>query len=86
MSILHGNILGTQQGYNSLYSRTTKGFTSQWDILVFVVAIRLETNEVVIGENDDAFSTKLYANNINLMSADKIEEPIRARAVNQIQP
>ena len=45
---------------------------------VFVVAIRPETNEIVIGENDDVFSTKLYANNINLMSVDKIEEPIRA--------
>ena len=37
-------------------------------------------NPTLLGENDDVFSTKLYANNINLMSVDKIEEPIRARA------
>ncbi len=77
---LHGNILGTHKGIIHYTVGQRKGLGLAMGHPVFVVAIRLETNEVVIGENDDVFSTKLYANNINLMSVDKIEEPIRARA------
>ena len=77
---LHGNILGTHKGIIHYTVGQRKGLGLAMGHPVFVVAIRPETNEVVIGENDDVFSTKLYANNINLMSVDKIEEPIRARA------
>lgn len=77
---LHGNILGTHKGIIHYTVGQRKGLDLAMGHPVFVVAIRPETNEVVIGENDDVFSTKLYANNINLMSVDKIEEPIRARA------
>lgn len=77
---LHGNILGTHKGIIHYTVGQRKGLGLTMGHPVFVVAIRPETNEVVIGENDDVFSTKLYANNINLMSVDKIEEPIRARA------
>lgn len=77
---LQGNILGTHKGIIHYTVGQRKGLGLAMGHPVFVVAIRPETNEVVIGENDDVFSTKLYANNINLMSVDKIEEPIRARA------
>ena len=77
---LHGNILGTHKGIIHYTVGQRKGLGLAMGHPVFVVAIRPETNEVVIGENDDVFSTKLYANNINLMSVDKIEEPIRVRA------
>ena len=77
---LHGNVLGTHKGIIHYTVGQRKGLGLAMGHPVFVVAIRPETNEVVIGENDDVFSTKLYANNINLMSVDKIEEPIRARA------
>lgn len=77
---LHGNILGTHKGIIHYTVGQRKGLGLAMGHPVFVVAIRPETNEIVIGENDDVFSTKLYANNINLMSVDKIEEPIRARA------
>ena len=77
---LHGNILGTHKGIIHYTVGQRKGLGLAMGHPVFVVAIRPETNEVVIGENDDVFSTKLYANNINLLSVDKIEEPIRARA------
>ena len=77
---LHGNNLGTHKGIIHYTVGQRKGLGLAMGHPVFVVAIRPETNEVVIGENDDVFSTKLYANNINLMSVDKIEEPIRARA------
>jgi tRNA-specific 2-thiouridylase len=77
---LQGNVLGQHKGIIHYTVGQRKGLGLAMGHPVFVVAIRPETNEVVIGENDDVFSTKLYANNINLMSVDKIEEPIRARA------
>ena len=63
---LHGNILGTHKGIIHYTVGQRKGLGLAMGHPVFVVAIRPETNEVVIGENDDVFSTKLYANNINL--------------------
>lgn len=45
----------------------------------FVVAIRPETNEVVIGDNSDVFSPKLYANNLNFMSIPSLEGEMRAK-------
>ena len=35
---------------------------------VFVSEIRPETNEVVLGENEDIFKTELFADNVNWMS------------------
>lgn len=46
---------------------------------VFVVAVRPDTNEVVIGENKDVFTDTLYAGNLNFMAIEAIKEPMRAR-------
>lgn len=55
---LHGNILGTHKGIIHYTVGQRKGLGLAMGHPVFVVAIRPETNEVVIGENDDVFSTK----------------------------
>ena len=47
---------------------------------VFVVAIRPETNEVVIGKNEDVLAGKLYANRLNFMSVEKPEYGMRVKA------
>ena len=47
---------------------------------VFVTKICPETNEVVLGENEDVFTQKLYANNLNFMSVEKLEGPMRVKA------
>ena len=44
---------------------------------VFVVAIRPETNEVVIGENEDLFTRRIVVNNFNFMSVDDIDSEVR---------
>ena len=46
---------------------------------VFVVAVRPDTNEVVIGENKDVFTDTLYAGNLNFMAIEALKEPMRAR-------
>ena len=40
---------------------------------LFVLAIRPETNEVVIGNSDEVYSDKLYANDLNFMSIPDLE-------------
>ena len=55
---LHGNILGTHKGIIHYTVGQRKGLGLAMGHPVFVVAIRPETNEVVIGENDDVFSNK----------------------------
>jgi tRNA-specific 2-thiouridylase len=47
---------------------------------VFVLELRPETNEVVIGDNEDTFHMKLTADKINLMAIDKLEDVINVTA------
>ena len=49
----------------------------------FVLEIRPETNEVVIGTNEDSMTTTLKANRVNFMSVEDLPEPKRVFA-NQI--
>ncbi|MGN1147292.1 MAG: aminomethyltransferase beta-barrel domain-containing protein, partial [Lachnospiraceae bacterium] len=45
---------------------------------VFVAEIRPETNEVVIGENEDIHTTVVYCNQVNYMAMEDLQEPRRA--------
>ena len=46
----------------------------------FVLEIRPETNEVVIGTNEDSMTTTLKANRVNFMSVEDLPEPKRVFA------
>jgi tRNA-specific 2-thiouridylase len=39
-----------------------------------------DKNQVMLGKNDELFSRELYANDINLISVERIEEPMRVKA------
>ena len=77
---LDGNILGQHRGIIHYTVGQRKGLGLAVGHPVFVVAIRPDTNEVVIGENEDVFSPKLYADRLNFMSVESIEAPVRAKA------
>ena len=47
---------------------------------VFVTAIRPETNEVVIGSNQELFTDKVLCENVNYMAVENITEPVRVLA------
>lgn len=47
---------------------------------VFVTGIRPETNEVVIGENEDVFTSTLTCSRLNFMSIPDLTEPMRVKA------
>ena len=70
---LEGNILGTHKGIIHYTIGQRKGLGLSMGRPVFVVDIRPETNEVVIGSNLDTFHDSLYAGKVNLMSVDALE-------------
>ncbi|MDO5294912.1 MAG: tRNA 2-thiouridine(34) synthase MnmA, partial [bacterium] len=54
-----------------------KGLNLSMGHPVFVVAIRPETNEVVIGNSEDVFANTLRCNNLNFMSIEDLEGEMR---------
>ena len=40
----------------------------------------LDTNEVILCDNNELFSKELYATDINLITCDKIDKPIKVKA------
>lgn len=75
-----GNIIGQHRGIIHYTVGQRKGLGLSLGYPVFVAAIRPDTNEVVIGSNDEVFSSTLYADKVNLMGVDRIEDNMRAVA------
>lgn len=71
---LEGNVIGKHNGIIHYTVGQRKGLGLAMGHPVFVVAIRPETNEVVIGDDKDVYSGKLYANKLNFMSIEKLTE------------
>ena len=69
-----GKILGEHQGITNYTIGQRKGLNLAMGHPVFVTAIRPETNEVVIGEHEDLFTTTLYAKNVNFMGVADFED------------
>lgn len=75
-----GEVLGRHKGITHYTVGQRKGLNLALGHPVFVTEIRPETNEVVIGENDDVFSTTLTCTNLNFMSIEDLTEPMRVLA------
>ena len=67
---LDGNILGKHLGITHYTVGQRKGLNLSMGKPVFVVEIRPETNEVVIGDSKDVFSDHLTCDHLNWMSVD----------------
>jgi tRNA-specific 2-thiouridylase len=63
-----GEVIGKHKGIVHYTVGQRKGLNLTFGHPVFVIEIRPETNEVVIGEGDEVFSSKLYADTLNFMS------------------
>ena len=71
---LQGNVIGKHKGIIHYTIGQRKGLGLSLGKPAFVQAIRPDTNEVVIGDNDELFSSHLKANAFNMMAQDKIPE------------
>lgn len=77
---LNGRVLGTHKGIIHYTIGQRKGLGLSLGTPVFVVDIRPETNEVVIGANDDTFCDRLLADRVNFMSIPELEGELTVTA------
>ena len=75
-----GKILGTHKGIIGYTIGQRKGLGLALPHSMYVCEKRLDTNEVVIGDHEDLFSSELYADNVNLSAIDSIDAPLRVKA------
>jgi len=75
-----GIVLGTHKGITNYTIGQRKGLGLAMGHHVFVTEIRPKTNEVVIGEAEDVFSSELRCSQINFMGMEDLKEPRRVWA------
>ncbi len=75
-----GEILGVHKGITHYTVGQRKGLNLSLGHPVFVTEIRPETNEVVIGENEDVYATELLCEKLNFMSIEDLREPRKVLA------
>lgn len=68
-----GTVLGTHRGISHYTIGQRKGLGIALGKPVFVTAIRTDTNEVVIGTNEDLMVTELAADTMNYMAVERLE-------------
>lgn len=78
---LDGNVLGRHKGISHYTVGQRKGLNLAMGYPVFVVAIRPETNEVVLGNGQDVFTDVVRCNKLNWMALEGVgEEEISVNA------
>jgi tRNA-specific 2-thiouridylase len=75
-----GNALGRHEGIIRYTIGQRKGLGRAFGRPMYVLDIRPETGDVVLGPNDALFSASLTARDINLISVAELAEPMRVRA------
>jgi tRNA-specific 2-thiouridylase len=70
---IHGRVLGRHKGITHYTVGQRKGLNLSMGRPVFVVEIRPETNEVVIGEHQDVYSDSLTCNRLNWMGIEGLQ-------------
>lgn len=77
---MEGRILGRHRGITHYTIGQRKGLNISLGKRCFVVEIRPETNEVVLGDNEDVFAQKLRCSRLNFMAVSDIRQPIHVQA------
>ena len=71
-----GNFLGKHRGVSAYTVGQRKGLGLALGYPAFVLEIRPETNEVVIGTKEESMTTQLRARNLNFMAVEDLTEPL----------
>lgn len=75
-----GEVIGKHRGLVHYTVGQRKGLDLAMGRPVFVVELKPETNEVVIGNADEVFSDRLYANRLNFMAVEDLDEEMLVEA------
>lgn len=76
----NGEILGKHKGIIHYTIGQRKGLGIAFGKPMYVVSIDVQNNHVVLGEDTDILSHTLIADDINLISIDKLHEPMKVSA------
>lgn len=77
---LHGKVLGTHKGIWNYTIGQRKGIGVSSTEPLYVLELKKDTNEVVIGPKDKTFKKTLITDNINWIAIEKLTEPRKATA------
>ena len=75
-----GNILGQHKGIINYTVGQHKGLGLSTEEPLYVKEVRPDDNTVILCKSDELFTTSLLANDINLISTDRIDAPMRVTA------
>ncbi|MCM1326048.1 MAG: tRNA 2-thiouridine(34) synthase MnmA [Bacteroidales bacterium] len=75
-----GKVLGRHKGITHYTVGQRKGLELAMGRRIFVTEIRPDTNEVVIGENEDVFTDRLFCDRVNFMAVEDLDAPKRVLA------
>lgn len=77
---LKGEKLGIHTGLYKYTIGQRKGLGISNPVPLFVVGFNQAKNELIVGEEKDLYKKKLYVTDINLLLADKLEQPLKVNA------
>ena len=77
---LKGKKLGTHTGLYKYTIGQRKGLGISNPVPLFVVGYNQAKNELIVGEEKDLYKKELYVTDINLLLADKLEQPLKVNA------
>ncbi len=77
---LSGKILGKHKGIWNYTIGQRKGIGVSASEPLYVLELKKNTNEVVVGPADKTFKKSLIANDLNWIAIDSLKEPIKAQA------
>ena len=75
-----GRVLGRHKGITHYTVGQRRGLELPMGERVFVTGIRPDTNQVVIGKNQDVFTSVVICDRVNYMAVDDLTEPIHVKA------
>lgn len=75
-----GTVMGTHRGLIRYTIGQRRGLGLSLPQPLYVCGKDMEKNQVILGQQQDLFTDTLEAENINLISVDRIDQPIRCKA------
>lgn len=75
-----GRVLGTHKGIIRYTVGQRKGLGLALPAPMYVKEKDTENNRVILSDNDSLFTTTLEADNINLITCDRLDSPVRVKA------
>ena len=77
---MEGRVLGRHKGITHYTVGQRRGLELPMGERVFVTGIRPNTNQVVIGKNQDVFTSEVICDRVNYMAVDDLTEPMHVKA------